>query len=71
MMEMIKGRALEEAKRIAEEDIISFLGGIPKQKFQCTCLAKRALKMTIEKYKKNRALKTGQTTSNAHTPLEN
>ena len=70
-MEMIKGKTLEEAEKIAEEDIISFLGGIPKQKFQCTCLAKRALKMTIEKYKKNRALKTGQTPNNARALLEN
>ena len=35
LMEMIKGKALEEAEKIAEEDIISFLGGMPKQKFQC------------------------------------
>ena len=52
LMEMIKGEALEEAEKITEEDVIKFLGGIPKQKFHCTCLAKRALKMAIEKYRK-------------------
>lgn len=50
LMEMIKGKTLEEAKKIIEEDIIDFLGGLPKQKFHCTCLAKRALQMAIEKY---------------------
>lgn len=55
LMEMIRGKTLEEAEKVTEENIINFLGGIPKQKFHCTCLAKRALKMAIEKYKKNRA----------------
>ena len=52
LMEMIKGKTLEEAKEIMEEDIINFLGGLPKQKFRCTCLAKRALQMALGKYKK-------------------
>lgn len=55
LMEMIRGKTLEEAEKITEEGIINFLGGIPKQKFHCTCLARRTLKMAIEKYKKNRA----------------
>lgn len=55
LMEMVRGKTLEEAEKVTEEDVINFLGGIPKQKFHCTCLAKRALKMAIEKYKKNRA----------------
>jgi NifU-like protein involved in Fe-S cluster formation len=53
-MEMIKGKALEEAEKISEEDIIHFLEGIPKQKFHCTCLARRAFHMALKKYKKNR-----------------
>jgi len=55
LMEMIKGKTLEEAKRITEEDIINFLGGLPKQKFHCTCLARRALQTALGKYKKTRA----------------
>jgi NifU-like protein involved in Fe-S cluster formation len=60
LMEMIKGKTLEEAKKITEEDIIDFLGGIPKQKFHCTCLAKRALQMALKKYKKTRDTKSNQ-----------
>ena len=51
LIEMIMGKTLEEA----EEDIIRFLQGVPKQKFHCTCLAKRTLQMAIEKYKKEKA----------------
>lgn len=52
LMEMVKGKPLQEAEKIEEQDIIDFLGGMPKQKFHCACLAKRTLKRTIEKYKK-------------------
>jgi len=52
LMEMVKGKSLEKAEKITEEDIISFLGGIPKQKFHCACLAKRTLKRAIEKHRR-------------------
>jgi len=51
LMEMVKEKTLEEAGKITEEDIISFLGGIPKQKIHCACLAKRTLQMAIKKYR--------------------
>jgi len=51
LMRMVKGKTLEEAVRITEEDIINFLGGIPKQKIHCACLAKRTLEMAINKYR--------------------
>lgn len=52
LMEMVKGKSLQEAERITEEDIIDFLGGIPEQKFHCTCLAKRTFQMAITKYRR-------------------
>jgi nitrogen fixation NifU-like protein len=54
LMEMVKGKSLEEAEKITEEEIISFLGGIPKQKFHCTCLAKRTFMKAIERYRRTR-----------------
>jgi len=51
LMEMVNGKTLEEAEEITEEDIINFLGGLPKQKIHCTCLVKRALQKAIEKYR--------------------
>lgn len=53
LMEIVKGKTLDEAEKIGEEDIISFLGGIPKQKFHCACLAKRTLHRTLKKYKES------------------
>ncbi len=51
LMEMVKEKTLEEAVRITEEEIMNFLGGIPKQKIHCACLAKRTLEMAINKYR--------------------
>lgn len=52
LMKMIKGKTLEEARKISEEEIINHLGGIPAPKFHCACLAKKTLERTIEQYKK-------------------
>jgi nitrogen fixation NifU-like protein len=51
LMEMVKEKRWEEAEKITEEDIINFLGGIPKQKIHCACLAKRTLQKAIKKYR--------------------
>jgi nitrogen fixation NifU-like protein len=51
LMEMVKGKTLEEAEKITEEDIINFLEGIPKQKIHCACLAKRTLQKAIKRYR--------------------
>lgn len=51
LMGIVKEKTLEEAEKITEEDIINFLGGIPKQKIHCACLAKRTLQKAIEKYR--------------------
>ena len=58
LMEMIKGKTLKEAGKITEEDIINFLGGLPKQKLDCACLAKKTLLVTIEKYQSSITSKT-------------
>ena len=47
LMELIKGKTLEQAEKVEEEDIINHLGGIPKQKIHCACLAKRTLQKAI------------------------
>jgi len=48
---IVKGKTLEEAEKITEEDVINFLGGLPKPKIHCTCLVKRTLQKAIEKYR--------------------
>jgi nitrogen fixation NifU-like protein len=54
LMEMVKGKTLQEAEKITEEDIINFLEGLPKPKIHCACLAKRTLQRAIEKYRKTK-----------------
>ena len=50
LIEMVKGKSLEEAEGITEDDIIDFLGGLPEKKFDCACLARRTLLRAIRKY---------------------
>lgn len=50
LMEMIKGKTLEQAEKIDEEDIISPLEGLPEQKFYCACSTKRTLRKAIRRY---------------------
>lgn len=47
--EMIKGKTLEEAAKITNQDIVEKLGGLPTQKIHCSMLAREAFKDAIEK----------------------
>ena len=50
--EMAKGKTLEEAVKITNEDVADELGGLPAIKFHCSNLAADALKAAIEDYKR-------------------
>lgn len=50
LIEMIKGKTLEQAEKISEEDIMDHLGGIPESKIHCACLSVRTLKKAIKQY---------------------
>ena len=54
LMKLIKGKTLEEAEAIDEENIMNHLGDIPKQKIHCACLAKRTLRQAIGQYRNAR-----------------
>ena len=51
LTEMIKGKTIEQAEKIDEEDVMNWLGGIPIQKIYCACLAKRTLRYAIKEYR--------------------
>lgn len=50
--ELVKGKSLEEAKKISSRDIIASLGTLPAPKVHCSILALDALKKAIENYEK-------------------
>ena len=51
MTTIAKGKSLEEAKRITNEDVAKALGKLPPIKIHCSNLAADALRKAIEKFK--------------------
>ncbi len=50
-IDMIKGKTIEEALRVKEEDIARALGGLPVESMHCTHLPMEAFRKAIEDYK--------------------
>ena len=50
--EMIKGKTIQEALEIKNNDVIEKLGGLPPQKVHCSIMAEEAIHAAIEDYYK-------------------
>jgi nitrogen fixation NifU-like protein len=54
--ELAKGKTLDDAEKISRKDIADNLGGLPPIKMHCSNLGADALKLAIEKYKRDHGL---------------
>jgi len=50
--QLLKGRSIEDALKLKNDDVINALGGLPPQKIHCSVLAEEAIKGAIENYQK-------------------
>jgi nitrogen fixation NifU-like protein len=54
---LLKGKTIEDAKKINESNVFNELGGLPDPKIDCIELVMRALKKAITNYEENKLCK--------------
>ena len=52
--EMIKGKHVDEARKLTNQQVIDDLGGLPPAKIHCSVLAAEAIQAALEDWEKNK-----------------